>query len=112
MGRKIAEGTPGPRRMHAGHRRFFRRDVMAEYYRADHVGSLLRPPAVLEARAAHAARRCSLAQLRDLEDKAILEVLEMQRQAGIDVLTDGEYRRSWWSGAIPESVEGVIDDPD
>ena len=85
---------------------------MAEHYRADHVGSLLRPPAVLEARATHAAGRLSLDQLRDIEDKAILEVLEMQRQAGIDVFTDGEYRRSWWSGAIAESVEGVIDDPD
>jgi 5-methyltetrahydropteroyltriglutamate--homocysteine methyltransferase len=72
---------------------------MAEHYRADHVGSLLRPPAVLEARAAHAAGRISLAQLRDIEDKAILEALEMQRQAGLDIFTDGEYRRSWWSGA-------------
>jgi len=85
---------------------------MAESYRADHVGSLLRPPAVLEARAAHAAGRISLAQLRDIEDKAILEGLEMQRRAGIDVFTDGECRRSWWSGAIAESVEGVIADPD
>ena len=33
----------------------------------------------------------------------------MQRQAGIDVFTDGEYRRSWWSGAIAESVEGIIE---
>src|SRR5262249_17251978 len=85
---------------------------MAEHYRADHVGSLLRPPAVLEARAAHAAGRLSLAQLRDIEDQAILEALEMQRQAGIGVFTDGEYRRSWWSGAIAESVEGIIDDPE
>src|SRR3989441_7008389 len=85
---------------------------MAEHYHADHVGSLLRPAAVLEARAAHAAGRIGMAQLRDIEDKAILEALEMQRQAGIDVFTDGEYRRSWWSGAIAESVEGVIDDPD
>ena len=85
---------------------------MAEHYRADHVGSLLRPAAVREARAAYAAGRIGMDQLRDLEDQAILEALEMQRQAGIDVFTDGEYRRSWWSGAIAESVEGVIDDPD
>jgi len=50
-------------------------------------------------------------QLRTIEDKAILDALEMQRQVGIDIFTDGEYRRSWWSGAIAESVEGVIDDP-
>ena len=68
---------------------------MAEAYRADHVSSLLPPPALLEARTAHAAGRSSLEQLRDIEDRAILEALEMQRQAGIDVFTDGEYRRSW-----------------
>ena len=85
---------------------------MAEHYRADHVGSLLRPVAVLEARAAHAAGRLGMEQLRDIEDQAILAALEMQRQAGIDVFTDGEYRRSWWSGALAESVEGIVNDPD
>lgn len=85
---------------------------MAERYRADHVGSLLRPAALLEARAAHAAGRISLEQLRDVEDRAILDALAMQRQAGIDVYTDGEYRRSWWAGAIAESVEGIITDPE
>ena len=84
---------------------------MAAHYRADHVGSLLRPATVLEARAAHAAGRIGMEQLRTIEDKAILDALEMQRQVGIDIFTDGEYRRSWWSGAIAESVEGVIDDP-
>src|SRR5262245_53773060 len=85
---------------------------MAAHYHADHVGSLLRPAAVLEARAAYTAGRIGMEQLRDIEDQAILAALEMQRQVGIDILTDGEYRRSWWSGAIAESVEGVIDDPD
>lgn len=85
---------------------------MAEPYRADHIGSLLRPAAVLEARTAHAAGRIGMEQLRDIEDKAILAALEMQRQVGVNVCTDGEYRRSWWSGALAESVEGIVNDPD
>ena len=85
---------------------------MAEVYRADHVGSLLRPPELLEARASHGAGRLGLEQLREIEDEAILQVLEMQREVGIEVFSDGEYRRSWFSGALAESVEGVIDDPE
>ena len=85
---------------------------MAIPYRADHVGSLLRPPELLQARMAHEQGRITQEQLRQIEDQAILNVLEMQRQVGIDVFTDGEYRRSWWSGGLAEAVEGLIDDPD
>ncbi|MCI0793062.1 MAG: cobalamin-independent methionine synthase II family protein [Chloroflexi bacterium] len=85
---------------------------MATTYRADHIGSLLRPAEVLQARAGNAQGRITLEQLREVEDKAILDALEMQRQAGIDILSDGEFRRSWFSGGIAEAVEGVIDDPD
>ena len=85
---------------------------MATTYRADHIGSLLRPAEVLQARAGNAQGRITLEQLREIEDKAILGALEMQRQAGIDILSDGEFRRSWFSGGIAEAVEGVIDDPD
>lgn len=85
---------------------------MAEHYRADHVGSLLRPPEVIEARMAYASGRLSLAQLRDIEDRAIRTALEMQRQVGISVCSDGEYRRSWWAGDLADAVEGIIDDLD
>jgi 5-methyltetrahydropteroyltriglutamate--homocysteine methyltransferase len=85
---------------------------MAELYRADHIGSLLRPPELLEARTAHAAGRISLAQLRAIEDKTILDALEMQRQVGVDVFSDGEYRRSWFSAAFADSIEGIMRDPD
>jgi len=85
---------------------------MATQYRAEHIGSLLRPAEVLQARSAHEQGSITLEQLREVEDKAVLAALEMQRQVGIDVLTDGEYRRSWWSGGIADAVEGVIDDPD
>lgn len=81
---------------------------MTTTYRADHVGSLLRPPEVLEAHAAHAEGKVSAAQLREIEDKAILLALDLQRQAGLDVLSDGEYRRSSWAGGFPEAVHGYV----
>jgi 5-methyltetrahydropteroyltriglutamate--homocysteine methyltransferase len=68
-------------------------------YRADHVGSLLRPPELLKAREEQAAGRLSIEELRKLEDRCILDAIEMQRQSGISVLSDGEYRRWGWSEA-------------
>ena len=77
-------------------------------YRADQLGSLLRPAELLEARAARAADRMTLEQLRELEDKAILDALEMQRESGIEVFTDGEYRRSTFRSGFAEAVEGTV----
>ncbi len=85
---------------------------MPEVCRADHVGGLLRLPELLEARNSHEAGRLSLEQLREIEDRAILQALEMQREVGVEVFNDGEYRRSWFSAGLAESVEGVIDEPD
>ena len=65
-------------------------------FRADHVGSLLRPPELLQARAAFAAGRIEAAQLRDTEDAAIREVVRMQREVGLRTATDGELRRESW----------------
>jgi len=76
--------------------------------RAEHVGSLLRPAEVIEARAAHAAGRLTLAALREIEDRAILDALEQQRQAGLQVVTDGELRRGTWLAYWWESVEGMV----
>jgi 5-methyltetrahydropteroyltriglutamate--homocysteine methyltransferase len=81
---------------------------MTTIYRADHIGSLLRPQEVLDAHAAQARGEISLERLREIEDEAILMVLEMQRQAGLDVLSDGEYRRSSWAGGFPEAVDGYV----
>jgi 5-methyltetrahydropteroyltriglutamate--homocysteine methyltransferase len=81
---------------------------MASPYRADHVGSLLRPPELLEARVQQADGKITLEQLREVEDTSILKALEMQRNAGIDVVTDGEYRRAGWSGPAPAgSIDGL-----
>ena len=76
--------------------------------RADHVGSLLRPPEVLQARAAHAGGSLPLEKLREVEDRAILEVLEKQRQLGIGVVTDGEMRRGSWLTDMADAVEGFV----
>jgi len=81
---------------------------MVTTYRADHIGSLLRPPAVLEAHAAQAAGRMSLEELRQIEDEAITMVLALQREVGIDVVSDGEYRRSSWAGGFPDAVDGYV----
>jgi len=85
---------------------------MAAKYRADHVGSLLRPPELLAARQAHKEGRITDEQLREVEDRSVLAALEMQRQAGVDVLTDGEYRRGVWYGPLSNGLEGFVDDPE
>ncbi len=81
---------------------------MATNYHAEHVGSLLRPPGLLDARAAHKQGHLSADRLRELEDRAALEAIELQRQAGIEVFTDGELRRENWMAGLLESIGGVI----
>jgi 5-methyltetrahydropteroyltriglutamate--homocysteine methyltransferase len=80
--------------------------VSSSPFRADQVGSYLRPPELLHARAEFQEGHLSRAQLRDVEDRSVLQVLDLQRQAGIDVFTDGEYRRGGWTGGLPQAVEG------
>ena len=66
---------------------------MAKVYRADHLGSLLRPDSFKEARAAFQESRITMEQLAQAEDEAILHALERQSQSGVDVFSDGEFRR-------------------
>ena len=69
------------------------------------------PPAeLLAARAAHAEGRLGIAEMRQAEDRAILGALEPQRQVGLDVYTDGEYRRGSWLTDMAEAVEGFVPD--
>src|SRR4029078_10597994 len=65
-------------------------------YRADHVGSLLRPPELLRAREEHAAGRLDAQGLRAVEDEAIRAVVRMQEEVGLQSATDGEVRRASW----------------
>jgi methionine synthase II (cobalamin-independent) len=81
---------------------------MAKTYRADHVGSLLRPPELLEARTRFNAGEITREQLKEVEDASVLKALDAQKQAGLEIFTEGEYRRSGWSGAIRESVDGLL----
>jgi 5-methyltetrahydropteroyltriglutamate--homocysteine methyltransferase len=80
---------------------------MATEYHAEHVGSLLRPPWLLEAREAHEAGTLSIEELREVEDRAILELIDLQKDAGIQVFTDGEARRESWRAGLMESLDGV-----
>jgi 5-methyltetrahydropteroyltriglutamate--homocysteine methyltransferase len=65
-------------------------------FRADHVGSLLRPPQLLAARADFAAGRISAEDLRGAEDMAIADVVRRQQEVGLAAATDGEFRRESW----------------
>src|SRR5438552_7749441 len=84
---------------------------MAAPYRADHVGSLLRPDEVLKAHEAFEQGKMSLEQLRETEDRAIRDVIKMQRDIGLDVVSDGEYRRQSWAGDFFDAVDGYVDGP-
>lgn len=81
---------------------------MTATYRADHIGSLLRPPALLQARSAHGEGRIGAEELKRIEDRSIIDVIAMQREAGLDVVTDGEYRRVGWMGGFWDSVDGFV----
>jgi len=65
-------------------------------FRADHVGSLLRPPELMDAREEFAAGRIAAEELRGIEDEAIRDVVKMQQDVGLQSATDGEFRRATW----------------
>jgi 5-methyltetrahydropteroyltriglutamate--homocysteine methyltransferase len=81
---------------------------MPTQFRADNIGSLLRPPELLEARAAYREGRLDREQLRAIEDGSILKALELQKEAGVQIFTDGEYRRDIFTADITEAVEGLV----
>jgi 5-methyltetrahydropteroyltriglutamate--homocysteine methyltransferase len=65
-------------------------------FRADHVGSILRPQALKQARQQHEQGKISDAQLKEVEDREIAKVIRQQEAIGLELATDGEFRRSWW----------------
>ena len=77
-------------------------------YRADHVGSLLRPDEVKQARVSFSEGSINSDQLKEVEDKAVLAALERQKSIGIDVFTDGEFRRGGFQNDLVEAVEGFM----
>ena len=76
-------------------------------FRADHVGSLLRPPALLRAREDAAAGRITAAELRTVEDEAIAEAVRMQQEVGLQGVTDGEFRRGSWHMDFIYALDGI-----
>src|SRR5450631_327204 len=65
-------------------------------FRADHVGSLLRPAALKQAREQRAKGAIDAAALKEIEDREIERVIKRQEDVGLEAITDGEFRRSWW----------------
>jgi 5-methyltetrahydropteroyltriglutamate--homocysteine methyltransferase len=80
-------------------------------YRADHVGSLLRPPELLLAREQHAAGDVDDAGLKAAEDAAIADAVALQREVGLTTVTDGEFRRASWHMDFIYSLDGVSKAP-
>ena len=76
-------------------------------FRADHVGSLLRPPRLLQAREEHAAGTLDAAGLRAIEDEAIREIVARQESVGLQSATDGEFRRASWHMDFIYQLDGI-----
>ena len=79
-------------------------------FRADHVGSFLRPKYLLDARAQKAAGQITAEQLRLVEDKAITEIVKFQEDVGLQSITDGEFRRTYFHIDFLEQIGGVKTD--
>ena len=80
-------------------------------FRADHVGSLLRPQRLLQAREDFAAGRISAADLRSVEDEEIPGAIRMQEEVGLQSATDGEFRRASWHMDFIYALGGVSKAP-
>jgi 5-methyltetrahydropteroyltriglutamate--homocysteine methyltransferase len=80
-------------------------------FRADHVGSLLRPAELLQARDDFAAGRIDAAALRAIEDEAIREIVGKQEEVGLQSATDGEFRRASWHMDFIYQLDGITKEP-
>ncbi|MFD2210764.1 5-methyltetrahydropteroyltriglutamate--homocysteine S-methyltransferase [Virgibacillus halophilus] len=82
-------------------------------FRGEQVGSFLRPERLKQARSQFASGNITSEQLRDIENEEIVKLIEKQKEAGLQAITDGEFRRSWWHFDFLEGLEGVEGfDPD
>jgi 5-methyltetrahydropteroyltriglutamate--homocysteine methyltransferase len=79
-------------------------------FRTDLVGSLVRPPELLDTRDAFKADTIDARQLREAEDSAILETLELLHGVGAEIFTDGEMRRDGYQTALSQSVDGFAEE--
>ena len=81
-------------------------------FRADQVGSLLRPPELKTARDQRAKGEISDADLRAVEDRLIRTAVKMQETVGLQGITDGDFRRQSWSSDFLCAIGGVVQAPD
>ncbi len=82
---------------------------MAKKYRADQVGSFLRPPAIKDAFTAHREGKISEEELHKIQDEQITQLLEMEKDSGIQVYSDGEWRRGGWASPFVDAMaEGYV----
>lgn len=81
--------------------------AMKPPYRADQVGSLLRPAELAGARKQWKQGALSAAKLKEIEDRAIREAVKKQEEIGLRAVTDGEFRRDWWHLDFLEQLDGV-----
>lgn len=83
----------------------------AQSFHSEHVGSLLRPQALLDARAQHRSGTIDDAALTAAENHAIVQAIAQQRDIGIDVVTDGEFRRGWFGEGLYRAIQGLETGP-
>ena len=77
-------------------------------FRADHVGSLLRPPALKDAREKAKRGAVSAEKLKEVEDQSIRQAVAMQEAAGLQSITDGEFRRAFWHVDFLTGFDGIV----
>ncbi|MFZ0837249.1 MAG: hypothetical protein WAM77_07335, partial [Xanthobacteraceae bacterium] len=78
-------------------------------FRADHCGSLVRPAQLRSARLDYRRDRIGAAQLAQIEDACILAALQLQRDAGLGIFSDGEFRRDFWLSAVSDEFFDGMD---
>ncbi len=84
---------------------------MAEFYRAEVIGSMLRPGYLKEARSNWAARKLSTRAFKEVEDRAVDDAIALQEKCGVDVITDGEMRRTHFIAPLTDVISGVKEIP-
>ncbi len=77
------------------------------FFRADHIGSLLRPKELIEARHQFRDKKISEAALKEIEDRSIRQVVKLQEDIGLEVVTDGEFRRGAFFSHFVKTVDGM-----
>ena len=84
---------------------------MSVFYRAEVIGSMLRPAYLKEARSNWTAGKISTPAFKEVEDRAVDEAIALQEKAGVDVITDGEMRRTHFIAPLTDVISGVKEIP-